>query len=263
MSDDNAPVSEDELHAYVDGELPAARRPAVEAWLATHPEDMARVASWQAQAEMIQERYGAAVHEPVPARLSLDRLVRRDRNWMRIAASIVVLAFLAGGAAGWFGHGALEGNRQSARLLTVDALNAYRLYVVEVRHPVEVPAAEANHLVQWLSKRLNYELRAPDLASQGLKLVGGRLLPGPSGTPAAFFMYEGPSGERFTLYCARSKAPDTALRYNAAGPVGAVYWIDQDLAYVVSGPADHERLVKVAQAAYEQIDRAGTKGRNS
>ena len=38
MIDRNSPVTEDELHVYVDGELPADRREAVETWLAGHPE---------------------------------------------------------------------------------------------------------------------------------------------------------------------------------------------------------------------------------
>ena len=59
MIDRNSPVTEDELHAYVDGELPADRREAVEAWLANHPDDAARVAAWRAQADAIRARYGA------------------------------------------------------------------------------------------------------------------------------------------------------------------------------------------------------------
>ena len=39
MTDHNIPVTEDELHAYVDNELPVERRAAVEAWLAAHPDD--------------------------------------------------------------------------------------------------------------------------------------------------------------------------------------------------------------------------------
>ena len=50
MVDQNTPVTEDELHVYVDGELPADRRDAVETWLSNHPEDAARVAAWRAQA---------------------------------------------------------------------------------------------------------------------------------------------------------------------------------------------------------------------
>src|SRR3954467_1222871 len=37
MIERKIPVTEDELHAYVDNELPAERRDDVEAWLAAHP----------------------------------------------------------------------------------------------------------------------------------------------------------------------------------------------------------------------------------
>ena len=56
MTDHNTPVTEDELHVYVDGQLPADRREAVEAWLSSHPDDAARVAGWRAQADAIRAR---------------------------------------------------------------------------------------------------------------------------------------------------------------------------------------------------------------
>ena len=77
MIDHNTPVTEDELHVYVDGELPADRREAVEAWLSSHPEDAARVAAWRAQAEAIRARYGGVINEPVPDRLALERIMRK------------------------------------------------------------------------------------------------------------------------------------------------------------------------------------------
>jgi anti-sigma factor RsiW len=137
---------------------------------------------------------------------------------------------------------------------TNDALVAYRLYTVEVRHPVEVPGDERPHLVQWLSKRVGSPLNPPELDKQGLKLVGGRLLPGPTG-PSAFFMYENPSGERFTLYCGRVSDSETALRYTTGGQNAAYYWVDRNLAYVLSGPMETGKLREIAQAAYDQIDR--------
>ena len=136
---------------------------------------------------------------------------------------------------------------------TTDALDAYRLYVVEVRHPVEVPGDQRPHLVQWLSKRLGSPVRAPELEKMGLKLVGGRLLPGPTGA-TAFFMYEGSSGERFTLYCGHTSDRETALRYTAGEQNAAYYWVDSNLFYVLSGPAERDKLHEIAQAAYDQID---------
>jgi anti-sigma factor RsiW len=255
MTDSNVPVTEDELHAYVDGELPADRRPAVEAWLAAHPDDMARVNAWRALADVIRARYGAVATEPVPARLSLRQIERAGRPWGGIAAAVIIAAFLVGGAAGWTAHDVTTPRSSAAATSTAEAVDAYKLYVVEVRHPVEVPGSEEAHLTQWLSKRVGYQLRIPDLSPVGLKLVGGRLLPGPRGA-AAFFMYESTTGERFTLYSTRAGGPDSSLRYNVDGQVGALYWADGDIAYVVNGEANQERLHKVAETVYAQIERA-------
>jgi anti-sigma factor RsiW len=246
-------LSEEELNAYVDNELPADRRSVVEAWLATHPDDAERVAAWRKQAELLCQRYGHLEYETPPARFDLDRLARRRYSALAAIAATVA-AFLIGAAAGWTVHG-LEVQRPSdLTRFTTDALVAYRLYTVEVRHPVEVPGDERPHLVQWLSKRVGSPLNPPELDKQGLKLVGGRLLPGPTG-PSAFFMYENPSGERFTLYCGHVNDGETALRYTSGGQNAAYYWVDRNLAYVLSGPMETAKLKEIAQAAYEQIDR--------
>ena len=254
MTNNEFPVSEDELHAYVDGELPADRHDAVAAWLATHPDAAEQVAAWRAQSEAIRARYGAVVNEPVPERLKLERVMWRERPWRRIAAAAACAAFLLGGGVGWVAHGAASASTGGTEKVAADALEAYKLYTVEVRHPVEVPGDERQHMTQWLTKRLGYEQRIPDLSAMGLKLVGGRLLPGPNGA-AAFYMYEGNSGERFTIYCSRTKAPETALRYRDADRVAAFYWVDENRAYVVSGPANRERMETITKAIYEQVDR--------
>jgi len=262
MIDRDSPVTEDELHAYVDGELPTDRKAAVDAWLAEHPEQAALIAAWRAQAESIRAHFGAAVGEPVPPRLKLDQILKQDkangRSWMAVVAAAAIVAFIVGGTAGWMARGASAAAPSSFDVYASEALDAHKLYVVEVRHPVEVPGDERAHMTQWLSKRLGEDLRIPDLQSIGLKLVGGRLLPGPTGA-AAFYMYESASGERFTMYCAKTDEPGTALRFTGGDQFAAFYWVDDKIAYVISGPADRERLEKVTKAAYEQVDKTGTK----
>ncbi len=261
MTTNDSPVTEEELHTYVDGELPADRTEAVAAWLTAYPEQAALVAAWQAQADSIRARYGAVASEPVPERLKLDQVMKlgrsSGRSWATMAAAAVI-AFTIGGTAGWMAHGASAAGPTGFDTFTADALDAYKLYVVEVRHPVEVPGSERAHLTQWLSKRIGSELRVPDLQSLGLKLVGGRLLPGATGA-AAFYMYEGASGERFTIYCAKAAEQATALHFKGGDNIAAFYWVDDKIAYVVSGPADRERLEKVTKSAYEQIDKTGGK----
>jgi anti-sigma factor RsiW len=258
MTKDNLPVTEDELHAYVDGELPADRQDAVAMWLATHEDAAAQVAAWRAQGEAIRARYGATSDEPVPDRFKLERIMRKDRPWRSIAAAAACAAFLLGGATGWFAHGATSARTNGFEQLTADALEAHRLYTIEVRHPVEVTGDERPHMTQWLTKRLGYEQRIPDLSAIGLKLVGGRLLPGPDGA-AAFYMYESASGERFTIYCSKSKVPETALRYKDSDRTAAFFWVDDNRAYVVSGPADRDRMETVTKAIYDQVERSETR----
>jgi anti-sigma factor RsiW len=263
MTTINSPVSEEELHAYVDGELPADRNDAVAAWLAAHPEQAALVGAWRAQADSIRTRYGAVANEPLPERLKLERVIRQQRvasrSWTALAAAAATIAFLAGGGAGWVARGASIAAPSSFETFTADAIEAHKLYVVEVRHPVEVPGSERAHMTQWLSKRLGYQQRIPDLQSIGLKLVGGRLLPGPTGAAAAFYMYEGPSGERFTVYCSKAATPETALRFKEDKRFAAIYWVDDQHAYVVSGPADRDRIERIAKTIYEQMDKIGAR----
>ncbi|HEY0910931.1 MAG TPA: anti-sigma factor, partial [Bradyrhizobium sp.] len=101
MTDHTIPVTEDELHAYVDNELPAERRGDVEAWLATHPDDAERVHSWRAMADALHARYDSVADEAVPQRLEIERLVRQPRRWMYGAVAATLLAFIAGGGTGW------------------------------------------------------------------------------------------------------------------------------------------------------------------
>ena len=255
MTDPNIPVTEDELHAYVDNELPAERRGDVEAWLATHPDDAARVQSWRSMAEALHARYDQVIDEAVPKRLEIERLVREPRKWFYGAVAATLAAFVVGGGVGWMAHGAVAAPSAMANF-TVDALDAHRLYVVEVRHPVEVPGSERAHLQQWLTKRCGWDVRAPELAAAGLKLVGGRLLPGPSG-PASFLMYESASGERFTLYTSRAKTETAQMRYTAAENSGAMYWSENGVGYVLSGPTDKDRLNQVARLVYDQTEKKG------
>src|ERR1700748_3179192 len=103
MTDPKIPVTEDELHAYVDNELPAERRADVEAWLATHPDDAERVQSWRAMADALHARYDSVADEAVPKRLEIERLVRQPRRWVYGAIAATLLAFGAGRRTAWAG----------------------------------------------------------------------------------------------------------------------------------------------------------------
>jgi anti-sigma factor RsiW len=257
MTEPNMPVTEDELHALVDNELPADRRAAVENWLETHPDDAARVAAWRTMGEKMHARYDAVADEVIPKRLELDRLANRPRSWMIGAAAAVLLAFALGGGVGWFAHeasaAAVAPATDPVTTMREEALAAHRLYIGEVRHAIEV-RAEESHLLPWLSRRIGMTLRAPDLSKFDLKLLGGRLLPCIDG-PAALLMYENAAGERVTLYATQLKAPRSSFRYQETDKFASIHWVAENYGWVVSGPADKPRLKGIAMAAIEQNER--------
>ena len=63
------PVSEAEVHAYIDGKLPDSRCAAVDAYLAEQPGEAQRVQAYRAQDAALRQNFAAVAAEPVPARL--------------------------------------------------------------------------------------------------------------------------------------------------------------------------------------------------
>ena len=69
MTNPKVEITENDLHAYVDGTLDGARRLAVSLYLAAHPAEAARVEAFRAQKEAVHVLFGSIVEEPLPQRL--------------------------------------------------------------------------------------------------------------------------------------------------------------------------------------------------
>lgn len=214
------------------------------------------------------------LNEPVPAALleaarQVDALQQQSKLYRRTTAmaASVLLAF----GVGWFTHGYLQAQGSPGAMAMADGTNefvrqagfAHAVYLPEKRHPVEVAAAEQDHLVQWLSKRLGKPLKIPQLGAQGFELVGGRLLPGDSGARAQF-MFQNSQGQRVTLYLGalgkvsgQSAMPDiqaTQFRFEPDGPVPSFYWAEQGFGYALSGQVDKATLMALSKLVYAQIN---------
>ncbi len=265
-------LTEETLHALVDGHLNAPQRATAEALLAHDPQAQATVARWRQQRTLLQGLHAEVLQEAPPAHLTQAAQGAHPGHagsapwrWGGLAASVLV-SF----AVGWFGHGQWRKAELQSQLAqrkpTADFVRqaslAHAVYAPEVRHPVEVGSAEQEHLVKWLSKRLGRPLKVPDLTAQGFELVGGRLLPGEAGDAAvrAQFMFQNTDGERLTLYLGAVKgenagvnAQESAFRFANEGPISSFYWVDQGFGYALSGPVARDKLMQLAQAVYQQL----------
>jgi anti-sigma factor RsiW len=259
------------LSAYVDGELSDERRAEIDAQLDEHPQSVARVAAWRAQKAALRALCGAPRHDWRAASAGLDEqadelrrdphnqrdepafiVVRRVRPWWQRAglaacwlAAGAGLALALGPLAPRLTGGAWDGFGGQPPGFAQRADVAYAVYTPERRHPVEVAASEEEHLINWLSKRLNRPLSVPSLQEYGYSLVGGRLLPGEAG-PAAQFMYENQAGARLTLYVTGTSRNETVFRLFRDGNRRTFYWVSDGMGYALSGPIAEAKLRAIA-----------------
>lgn len=247
----HTPITDADLHAYVDGALEPARRREVEAWLAANPEATASVHRYREINDELRALYDPVLKEPLPPRLQVRS---RRAPWAAVAASAV--SVVVGAAIGWFAKPASEllvapGIEQQ---LVRPAAFSHRVYTSERLHPVEVRADQEQHLNQWLSRRLDADLKAPSLASQGYLLVGGRLLPS-SDRMAAQFMYENAQGARLTLYVRRGvwQNRERGFHYAESADANTFYWVDGPLGYALSGNIPRTELLTLSEAVYRDL----------
>ena len=245
-----------DIHLALDGELPAEAREDFQAWLRANPEMMARWSAYQADRVRLREALEPFLREPVPAAMSeyVDRSRRpmRAARWWQVAAAAAIFAL--GAAAGYgLNETGWPGPPRTAGALAGQAISAHLVYAAENRHLVEVPAAQRDHLVGWLSTRLATRLIVPDFSREGYGLVGGRLLPGHNGG-AAQLMYEHENGDRISFYV----SPDASRRSTGIallqeGKGCAYYWLDRGYGYVVAGTSSEETLLALAGLAQRQF----------
>ena len=258
-------LSDEVLHAYVDGVLSSDERGAVEAHLAQHPVAAARARAWQSQNEALHRLFDPVLEERHSLTLPQGpaRSASNASSFWRTVGGIAA-ALVAGVGIGFFAHDYWSPNGAATPRASIarQALLAHAAYVPEVRHPVEVTAKEEQHLVAWLSKRLDAPLKAPSLLQSGYQLLGGRLLPASAGAaaadkspPVAMLMYENAQGKRLSLVV-RREAPntDTAFRFAQEGRNAVFYWVEGPFGYALVGDIGKDELATVARLVYEQLN---------
>lgn len=255
------PITEDDLHAYVDGQLPPERHAVVARQLQEQPEAAERAAAYAAQREALRAGFAAIAAEPVPPRLDVQsllarRLAERRTVWRPAAAAAVLLAFLLGGAGGWALHGRFGVTPSDLTLLAQEAIANHVVYTADRRRPTELGAEQRDDLARWVSNRLGHPVAPPDMSSTGFHYMGGRLAATRQG-PAGLFMYQNAEGARLTVFVLPMRdAADRSLRTVDVGAMDGCAWIDKGVGYTVVAPVPSEELHHLATEVRRQLDAA-------
>jgi anti-sigma factor RsiW len=236
----SAPITEEDLQAYVDSALSAARHDEVKAYLEQHPEIGRRIDGLVRQRAALRAALAPIAEEPVPSRLSLARLAETQGRgiigtWRSLAAAILLLGL--GGTGGWLLNGVSRPAESGIASVAAEAADSYAVFAPDTTHPVELRAADGLELASWLSARLHRPIAAPDLAVEGYRYMGGRLVATPHG-PAGLFMYDDDHGSRLVVLARLMETErDAPMAEYARGAAAGFAWADQGMGYSLVGPA--------------------------
>jgi anti-sigma factor RsiW len=242
-------IGEDELQAFVDGELPRDRSIEVLAHLGHHPDEIQRLAQYALQKDELRRSIDALnLPDDDPATLRLQqalarRLSRPDHAvWLRRAAATALLL-----ATGWTSHSLYQAwLEHQLPALVVEAAQAHEVFGDDIQRPVELTAASQTEMVAWFSRHLGESIAIPSLRAIGLRLVGGRLLPGED-SPIAQLIYEDSAHRRLTLcLSAEPSAAEPVIELVEVEGLTAGYWQDGEVAYALVAHTPDLQLVAIA-----------------
>ncbi|MDF3933437.1 anti-sigma factor family protein [Pseudomonas citronellolis] len=239
--------SENDLHAYVDGQLDAERRQWIEAWLAANPQEARRVEQWKQDAQKLRAALANRALPPADPALDPARIRQRlrQRRHTRLAtAAALLLALGVGSLGGW-----------QARDMTLvergkpmeDAVQAYRLFAANGSSaPLDTRGGE--NLRNWLGRYLENASLPADLDNLGLRSVGARLLATEQGA-AALVIYEDAQGHRLSFFI-RPPGPGHRLLPHGQRQDGELltrYWSQGEYNYALVSRSDNPQGDQVGQ----------------
>jgi len=239
------------LVAYVDGELDAEATREIERLIASDPRAQRAVEVYRETAGLLraacgEHAYAADAERLLPAAPCVLRRAPRRYGWAVGAALAACVAGFAGGV-GWVGWPVSE---QTA--LADEVAEYHAVYAREERHLVEVPAEQMDEITGWLGKRLDRRLEVPDLAAEGLRFAGARLLV-VGGHAVAQLVYTRAQGRPLALCITKLAGAAAPVRLERHGAQRTALWLDGAYAYVVVGEVGEDKLRAIVGQAAPQL----------
>ncbi|MBN9549970.1 MAG: anti-sigma factor [Alphaproteobacteria bacterium] len=254
------PITEDDLHAYVDGRLDDTRSSEVSSYLEEHPEVANRFASYSSQRATLRSALDPVAEEPIPSRLNLNHMIATRRQnrvsaW-RLASAAAALLF-AGGFGGWYTHDIMSPANEGVVALAREASDSFATYAPDRVRPVELRADNMAELVDWATERMGRKPVLPDLSKSGYRLMGGRVVSTPHGA-GLMLMYDNDQGTRLVMLTRPMAVEQTrAMTPHSEGKVGGWSWASNGMGYSLVGSLPSDVLHPVADEIRRQVlDRA-------
>lgn len=254
---DNIPVTEADLHAYLDNQLSHERRNYVDQWLAKNPQELLRLNHYKTISIALKNKYNSVAEEPVPDKFLeiAAKFKKKQRFYQPLNFATLLGMFLLGITVGWYSKpiAPIAADQSLVVHLVKPAAFAHTIYASDKIKPVEFSAKQEARLTHWLSDRMHTSIKPPVLLKYGYQFVGGRLIPS-TNRMAALFMYENREGKRITLYVRRVnsfqfKKEQREIRFASEPGISTLFWRQGEMGFALSGDPDNKTLSKAANTA--------------
>jgi anti-sigma factor RsiW len=240
-------IPDEDVHAYIDGELDSARAMEIKTAAAQDNVLAARIAAYRADKERMVRVYGALIHKPLPttwlqtlekARTPRTPLLQR-RGLLAMAASAALVAV------GASSYRYLTATNADAIL--DEALAAYANTVSSAR------TSEPDTADQVLISALELPIQAPDLSRMGYTLARVNTYAGVAGGNAVKLDYSKSDNKTVAVYVRKSLG-DVRFEMLKRGSTRICVWQDDVIGTVIMGEMSAGEMLRLASLAYSGLN---------
>jgi len=245
-------IRDEDLHAFIDGELDAARHAEVADAARDDAALMEQIAAFRADKAMLAEVYAPLIDRPLPkewlSRIADGGQRRRNTWWAPITAIAASIVLLIGGLSTYH---RLPANGEESIVREALAARADMLEsneVVAVASPAE--AGNVNHI---LAAALRMHVKAPDLSRMGYTLESVHVYGNVPGGKSVELRYRDAKSRDFALYV---RHPSSGVRFDQYRNAGlrVCIWQDDVLGTVMTGPISAAEMQRLASLAYTGLE---------
>jgi anti-sigma factor RsiW len=232
-------ISDEDLHAYIDGALEEERALAVRHALANDAVLAERAASFQADKAMLKAIYAPSAQRPLPPEwiARVHGHARPRIHWRLVCAIAAAILVLAGAPLAWrYYMPATSGDVVEAALDAREGSPAGERHIVSSDQAQRYDAA--------FRQTVASNVHIPDLSRMGYKLRGLHLY-----NQAAEILYRGPQGRLFTLYVRRSDGSARFDQFERRG-LRVCIWQDDQISTVMAGDVSAAVMQRLATLSY-------------
>jgi anti-sigma factor RsiW len=244
--------SEEELHAYIDGELTEDRRAIVAAYLSESPADARRLDAYRADGEAIARLFSRIPQAPMarPAPSFSRSFSWRRQAWVRVAATVLVMVGTFAAGLNWYRQGRVDETVWTR--FGSEALAAH----LALSKPDSPPrmTASLQDVAEFFSAAVKTPMRLDDPANPEFALVGSKFLTGAKGRVAQLAFRNG-AGVLVTMYFEPwpGKRDTSFMALASQSNVRTSGWIDDEIGCAVTGALPPDELERVARMLYSGL----------